>query len=75
MIVVSSVFKRTCKLMGNRFELSAVADSEQWANEKIDAGIAEIQRIERAANKEVADIFAETADFFNRSRVDDNHGD
>lgn len=33
--------------MGNRFELSVVADNEQWANEKIDAGIAEIQRIER----------------------------
>jgi len=33
--------------MGNRFELSVVADDEQWANEKIDAGIAEIQRIER----------------------------
>jgi len=33
--------------MGNRFELSAVADDELWANEKIDAGIAEIQRIEK----------------------------
>ncbi|MDB5006008.1 MAG: FAD:protein transferase [Mucilaginibacter sp.] len=33
--------------MGNRFELSAVSDNEKWANEKIDAGIAEIQRIER----------------------------
>lgn len=33
--------------MGNRFELTAVADSEQWADEKIEAGIAEIQRIER----------------------------
>lgn len=33
--------------MGNRFELSAVSDNEKWANEKIDAGISEIQRIER----------------------------
>ena len=33
--------------MGNRFELSVVADDEQWANEKIDSGIAEIQRIEK----------------------------
>jgi FAD:protein FMN transferase len=41
------VFKRACKLMGNRFELSVVANDEQWANEKIDAGIAEIQRIEK----------------------------
>jgi thiamine biosynthesis lipoprotein len=41
------IFKRSCKLMGNRFELSVVAESEQWANEKIDAGIEEIKRIER----------------------------
>jgi len=33
--------------MGNRFELSVVGDGEQWANERIDAGIAEIQRIEK----------------------------
>jgi len=33
--------------MGNSFELSAVATDEQWANEKIDAGISEIQRIEK----------------------------
>jgi thiamine biosynthesis lipoprotein len=41
------IFKRSCKLMGNHFELSAVGDSEKWANEKIDAGINEIKRIER----------------------------
>ena len=33
--------------MGNRFELSVVAGDEQWANEKIDTGIAEIKRIEK----------------------------
>ena len=33
--------------MGNRFELSVVAADEQWANEQIDVGIQEIQRIER----------------------------
>ncbi|MDB5158659.1 MAG: thiamine biosynthesis protein ApbE [Mucilaginibacter sp.] len=44
---VAQIFKRTCKLMGNRFELSVVAGSEQWANERIDAGVEEIQRIER----------------------------
>lgn len=33
--------------MGNRFELSVVGTDEQWANEKIDIGIAEIQRIEK----------------------------
>jgi thiamine biosynthesis lipoprotein len=41
------IFKKSCKLMGNRFELSVVAESGQWANEKIDAGIDEIKRIER----------------------------
>jgi len=41
------VFKRACKLMGNRFELTVVATDERWANTKIDAGIAEIQRIEK----------------------------
>jgi len=33
--------------MGNRFELSVVAANEQWANERIDAGINEIKRIEK----------------------------
>jgi len=32
--------------MGNRFELSVVGTDEQWANEKIEAGINEIRRIE-----------------------------
>jgi thiamine biosynthesis lipoprotein len=41
------VFKRSCKLMGNHFELSAVADNETSANAKIDAGINEIKRIEQ----------------------------
>jgi thiamine biosynthesis lipoprotein len=44
---IKGVIKRTCKLMGNRFELSVVADDEQWANKKIHAGITEIQRIEK----------------------------
>jgi len=33
--------------MGNHFELSVVARDEQWAMDRIDAGVAEIQRIER----------------------------
>ena len=33
--------------MGNHFELTVVSESENWANERIEAGIAEIQRIER----------------------------
>jgi thiamine biosynthesis lipoprotein len=46
-MAVHQVFKRSCKLMGNRFELSVVATNEKWANERIDAGIQEIQRIEK----------------------------
>ena len=33
--------------MGNRFEFSVVATDGKWANERIDAGIQEIQRIEK----------------------------
>jgi FAD:protein FMN transferase len=33
--------------MGNRFQLSAVGEDADWANECIDAGIGEIQRIEK----------------------------
>lgn len=46
-MAVSSTFKKSCKLMGNHFELTVVADNEKWAYERIEAGISEIQRIER----------------------------
>src|SRR5271169_1247945 len=42
-----TVYHKSLKLMGNRFQLSAVGANEDWANECIDAGIAEIQRIEK----------------------------
>jgi len=42
-----TVYKKAMKLMGNRFEISAVADNETWAHERIDAGVGEIQRIEK----------------------------
>jgi thiamine biosynthesis lipoprotein len=41
------VFKQALKLMGNKFELCAVAGNECWANECIETGIREIRRIER----------------------------
>lgn len=41
------LFKRSMPLMGNHFELSVVARDENWAMERIDAGVSEIQRIER----------------------------
>ncbi|HSN60846.1 MAG TPA: FAD:protein FMN transferase, partial [Ferruginibacter sp.] len=40
-------FKRAEKLMGNAFEITVVAEDEQWANEKIDMAIGEIKRIEK----------------------------
>lgn len=46
-MIALQVFKRSCKLMGNRFELSVVTTDEKWANERINAGIQEIQRIEK----------------------------
>ncbi|MBS1606290.1 MAG: FAD:protein FMN transferase [Bacteroidetes bacterium] len=40
-------FRKTLPLMGNKFELTVIADDETWAMDCIDAGIAEIRRIER----------------------------
>ncbi|HTE10904.1 MAG TPA: FAD:protein FMN transferase [Chitinophagaceae bacterium] len=40
-------YKRTEKLMGNRFEITVVATDESWAAEKINLAIAEIRRIEK----------------------------
>jgi len=42
-----TVYDRSLRLMGNRFQLSAVSESEESANMGIDAGIKEIQRIEK----------------------------
>jgi thiamine biosynthesis lipoprotein len=42
-----TVFRKALKLMGNRFEISAVAGEEAWAMERIEAGVREIQRIEK----------------------------
>lgn len=44
---LQTVYKRVLKLMGNRFELSVVAGDEAWAQACIDAGVAEIRRIEK----------------------------
>ena len=41
------VYNRALKLMGNRFELGVVARDESWANKVMDAGAAEISRIEK----------------------------
>src|SRR5580692_406559 len=44
---VRKAFRKTLPLMGNRFELTVIAHDENWAMDRIDAGIAEIRRIEK----------------------------
>jgi thiamine biosynthesis lipoprotein len=44
---VRKAFRKTLPLMGNRFELTVIAHDEDWAMDRIDAGIAEIRRIEK----------------------------
>ncbi|MGF7078111.1 FAD:protein FMN transferase [Mucilaginibacter sp. UYCu711] len=45
-MISDTVYKRVLKLMGNRFEISVVADDKEWAEYRINLAIAEIQRIE-----------------------------
>jgi thiamine biosynthesis lipoprotein len=42
-----AVYHKSLKLMGNRFQLSAMGEDEDQANKYIEAGIREIQRIEK----------------------------
>lgn len=41
------IYKRTLKLMGSRFEITVVAENASEAEKFIDAGVEEIQRIEK----------------------------
>jgi len=45
--MAGKVYKQSMRLMGNHFELSVVAEDADWAEERIAAGVREIQRIER----------------------------
>jgi thiamine biosynthesis lipoprotein len=45
--IEQQVYKQGMKLMGNHFEISVVADEENWANDRIDEAVAEIKRIEQ----------------------------
>lgn len=40
-------FKQPAKLMGNHFEITVVGTDQQWADDRIDAAIGEIRRIEK----------------------------
>ena len=46
LILQQQVFKQSMKLMGNQFEISIVADEENFAQQKIKEAVAEISRIE-----------------------------
>jgi thiamine biosynthesis lipoprotein len=45
--IAPSLYKRVLKLMGNRFEISVVAEDPVWADECIADAVKEIQRIEK----------------------------
>ncbi len=41
------IYKQAMLLMGNQFEISVVADNENWANQMIGLGVNEIKRVEK----------------------------
>jgi thiamine biosynthesis lipoprotein len=43
----SNIFRRTMRLMGNRFEISVVGTDPAWADNCIDDAVAEISRVEK----------------------------
>jgi thiamine biosynthesis lipoprotein len=42
-----NIFRRTLRLMGNRFEISVVGNDPVWADNCIDTAVAEISRVEK----------------------------
>jgi thiamine biosynthesis lipoprotein len=42
-----NIFRRTLRLMGNRFEISVVGNDPVWADNCIDAAVTEISRVEK----------------------------
>jgi thiamine biosynthesis lipoprotein len=44
---IGATYRKHVKLMGNQFEFTVVSSDENWANQKIDEAIAEVQRIEK----------------------------
>jgi thiamine biosynthesis lipoprotein len=45
-LISDRTYSKELRLMGNHFQISAVADDESWAIKRIDEAITEIQRIE-----------------------------
>src|ERR1700749_4079509 len=42
-----NIFRRTLRLMGNRFEISVVGNDVVWADNCIDSAAAEVNRVEK----------------------------
>ena len=63
---VAMAHKRAMRLMGNRFEITAVSDDADIANKCIDAAVAEISRIER--------LFTTFDDFSQTNKINRNAG-
>jgi thiamine biosynthesis lipoprotein len=62
----AGLFKQVQKLMGNRFEITVVADDEDWANERINEAVNEIRRIEN--------LFTTFSDDSQTNRINANAG-
>jgi thiamine biosynthesis lipoprotein len=45
--IKKGLHRKTLKLMGNRFEITVVAEDGEWARKRIDEAVEEISRIER----------------------------
>jgi thiamine biosynthesis lipoprotein len=45
-IATDGLYKKSMKLMGNRFEITVAGNDEEWANQMIAAAVSEIERIE-----------------------------
>src|SRR6201995_4694125 len=43
----STIYRREVRLMGNKFEISVVGNDPNWADERINSAIAEINRVEK----------------------------
>src|ERR1700740_1347468 len=43
----SIIHRRSVRLMGNQFEISVVGNNPNWADERVDEAIAEINRVEK----------------------------
>jgi thiamine biosynthesis lipoprotein len=45
--VMTPAYRKNIRLMGNQFEFVVVSDDQEWAAKRVEAAIAEVQRIEK----------------------------